>query len=222
MNISISHISKRFKNPDGGDLEILKDLSIELKSGSVLRLKGASGSGKTTFMNIISGLILPDCGKVVAKDIEITALKESERDKFRAENIGYVFQTFNLLSPYTVIENIYAPLAFAGKLPKDHRSKALEILKEVGLAGLEERMPYRLSVGQRQRVSVARVLFANPSLILADEPTASLDAVSAKTVYDSIMKCKNDGSTIIFASHDRIFDDFKTDHVFDFETGRLS
>lgn len=222
MNLVLQNISKKFKNPDGGDLEILKDLSMELKSGSVLRLKGPSGSGKTTFMNIVSGLILPDSGKVMAKNIEITALNEGARDKFRAENIGYIFQTFNLLSPFTVIENVYAPLAFAGKLPKDHNAKALEILKNVGLAGLEERMPYRLSVGQRQRVSVARVLFANPSLILADEPTASLDAVSAKTVFDSIKKCQENGVTVILASHDRIFDNFPSDLVFDLENGRIS
>ncbi|HNW82587.1 MAG TPA: ABC transporter ATP-binding protein [bacterium] len=221
MNLVLQNISKKFKNPDGGDLEILKDLSIDLKSGSVLRLKGPSGSGKTTFMNIVSGLILPDSGSILADKIEITRLSEGDRDRFRAENIGYIFQTFNLLSPFSVIENIYAPLAFAGKLPADYKLKALEILKEVGLGGLENRMPYHLSVGQRQRVSVARVLFANPSLILADEPTASLDAVSAKTVFDSITKCRKNGATVVLASHDRIFDDFKADLVYDFENGRI-
>lgn len=222
MDLILKNVSKSFRASDGGEIKVIKDLSLELKSGSILRLKGASGSGKTTFMNIVSGLILPDSGNVLAKGVEITALNESARDSFRARNIGYIFQTFNLLSPFSVIENVYAPLAFAGKLPSDHRSKALEILKEVGLSGLEDRMPYHLSVGQRQRVSVARVIFANPSLILADEPTASLDAVSAKTVFDSIEKCNKNGVTVILASHDRIFDDLKTDLVFDLENGRIS
>ena len=222
MDLILKNVSKSFRASDGGEIKVIKDFSLELKSGSILRLKGASGSGKTTFMNIVSGLILPDSGNVLAEGVEITALNESARDSFRARNIGYIFQTFNLLSPFSVIENVYAPLAFAGKLPQDHRSKALEILKEVGLSGLEDRMPYRLSVGQRQRVSVARVLFANPSLILADEPTASLDAVSAKTVFDSIEKCNKNGATVILASHDRIFDDLKADFVYDLENGRKS
>lgn len=222
MNLTVSNVSKSFKTPHKDELKVLKDVSLNLENGSVLRLKGPSGSGKTTFMNIVSGLILPDAGSIFADKTEITALGEGARDRFRAENIGYIFQTFNLLSPFSVIENVYAPLAFAGKLDSGYREKALEILKEVGLFGLEDRKPYHLSVGQRQRVSVARVLFANPSLILADEPTASLDAVSAKTVFDSILKCRKNGSTIIFASHDRIFDDFSSDLVFDFEKGSLS
>lgn len=222
MDLILKNVFKSFRASDGGDIKVIKDLSLDLKSGSILRLKGASGSGKTTFMNIVSGLILPDSGNVLAKGVEITALNESARDLFRARNIGYIFQTFNLLSPFSVIENVYAPLAFSGTLPKDHKAKALDILKEVGLSGLEDRMPYHLSVGQRQRVSVARVLFANPSLILADEPTASLDAVSAKTVFDSIEKCNKNGATVILASHDRIFDDLKADLVYDLENGRKS
>ena len=201
---------------------MIKDLSLELKSGAVLRLKGASGSGKTTLMNIVSGLILPDSGTVRADGLEITAMSETGRDMFRAENAGYIFQTFNLLSPFSVVENVYAPLAFAGKLPEKYKEKAISVLNVVGLSGLEDRRIYHLSVGQRQRVCVARVLFMEPKIILADEPTASLDAESAKTVYNSIEKCKNNGSTIIFASHDRLFDDFKTDITLDLETGRVS
>ena len=222
MDIILKNVSRSYQGYDGSKVEVIKDLSLEIKKGSVLRLKGPSGSGKTTLMNIISGLTLPDSGSVTVKGVDISSFNESKRDAFRAQNIGYIFQTFNLLSPFSVIENVYAPLAFAGKLPQDYKSKAIEILKEVGLAGLENRKPYHLSVGQRQRVSVARVLFLKPAVILADEPTASLDTESAKTVYDSINKCRNNGSTIVLASHDRTFDDFKADTVLDLETGRVS
>jgi ABC-type lipoprotein export system ATPase subunit len=222
MEVILKGISKGYKNATGESFAVIKDLNLELKSGAVLRLKGASGSGKTTLMNIVSGLILPDSGTVKAGDFEITAMSETGRDRFRAENTGYIFQTFNLLSPFSVIENVYAPLAFAGELPEKFEEKAIAVLNEVGLAGLEKRKIYHLSVGQRQRVCVARVLFSNPRIILADEPTASLDTESAKTVYRSIEKCRNNGSTIIFASHDRIFDDFNSDMVFDLETGRVS
>lgn len=222
MEVILKGISKSYKNPTGESFAVIKDLSLELKSGAVLRLKGASGSGKTTLMNIVSGLILPDSGTVRADGLEITAMSETGRDMFRAENAGYIFQTFNLLSPFSVVENVYAPLAFAGKLPEKYKEKAISVLNVVGLSGLEDRRIYHLSVGQRQRVCVARVLFMEPKIILADEPTASLDAESAKTVYNSIEKCKNNGSTIIFASHDRLFDDFKTDITLDLETGRVS
>lgn len=222
MDIILKNASRSYPGYDGSKVEVIKELSIEIRKGSVLRLTGPSGSGKTTLMNMISGLILPDSGSVIVKGVQISSLDESARDAFRAQNIGYIFQTFNLLSPFSVIENIYAPLAFAGKLPENYRQKALDILNEVGLSGLENRKPYHLSVGQRQRVSVARVLFLKPAVILADEPTASLDAVSAKTVYDSILKCSNNGSTIVLASHDRTFDDLPSDITYDLEKRRVS
>lgn len=221
MEVVLKGISKGYKNSSGERFDVIKNMSLELKSGSVLRLKGASGSGKTTLMNIVSGLILPDTGEVSADGKTITSMSETERDLFRAQNAGYIFQTFNLLSPFSVIENVYAPLAFAGRLPEKFEEKAIAVLNSVGLKGLEKRRIYHLSVGQRQRVCVARVLFMEPKIILADEPTASLDLESAKTVYNSIEKCRDNGSTVIFASHDRLFDNFKTDITFDLETGRV-
>lgn len=219
MEIILKEISKSYKNPDGRELPVIKDLSLELKSGSVLRLKGPSGSGKSTLLNMISGLILPDKGSVTLNGKVINSLKEGRRDNFRAENIGYIFQTFNLLSPFSVIENVYAPSAFAGTLKSGFETKALEILKEVGLVGHEKNMPFHLSVGQRQRVAVARVLFTEYPLILADEPTASLDRASSETVLESLIKCHAKGSTIVFASHDPAFDALKPDLIFDFEKG---
>lgn len=213
MNIKISGVSKSFKNSSGKMLEVIKNMSIEIPTSSVLKIEGASGSGKTTLMNVLSGLISPDKGKVEIGDIDLSTFSEGEKDRFRAENIGYIFQTFNLLSPFSVIENVYAPTAFSGKLKPGYKNKALEILKQVGLEGFEKSMPYHLSVGQRQRVAVARVLFSENKIILADEPTASLDKVSSKAVFDSLMKCREFGATIIFASHDQTFSELNPDQV---------
>jgi len=221
MNIKVNGVSKSFERPDGTNIDVLKKVDISLEKGEVLKLNGASGTGKSTLLNIISGLLLPDSGSVVINDTEVNSLKESQRDKFRAANVGYIFQTFNLLSPFNVMENVYAPSAFAGILKPGFKEKAIEILKEVGLEGHEKNMPFHLSVGQRQRVAVARVLFSQYPIILADEPTASLDKVSSETVLSSLKKCRDNGSTVIFASHDPIFDSLKPDKVFDLEKGGL-
>lgn len=219
MSISIKGVSKSFESLDGSKLDVLKSVEFSLEKGAVLKLNGASGSGKSTLLNIISGLLLPDSGSVNVNGAEVNSLSEGARDNFRAENIGYIFQTFNLLSPFNAMENVYAPSAFAGVLKPGFKEKAAEVLKEVGLEGHEKSMPFHLSVGQRQRVAVARVLFSQYPLILADEPTASLDKVSSQTVLNSLLKCRDNGSTIIFASHDPLFDSLKPDMVYDLEKG---
>jgi ABC-type lipoprotein export system ATPase subunit len=221
MNIEVKGVSKSFESPDGSRIDVLKNVGFSLEKGAVLKLNGASGTGKSTLLNIISGLLLPDSGSVVVNGTEVNSLKESQRDNFRAENVGYIFQTFNLLSPFNVMENVYAPSAFAGVLKPGFKEKTISILEDVGLKGHEKNMPFHLSVGQRQRVAVARVLFTEYPLILADEPTASLDKVSSETVLNSLLKCRDNGSTIIFASHDPLFDSLNPDMIFDLEKGGL-
>lgn len=220
--ISIKGLTKSFSDTNGKRNVIFEKVSFELHSGAVLRLSGASGSGKTTFMNVMSGLIKPDSGSVFFGNIDITTLKESEKDRFRAENIGYIFQTFNLLSPFSVLENLYAPLAFAGKLTKDYKEKALESLKKVGMKEFAEKKPYHLSVGQKQRAAVARVLFTDPPLVFADEPTASLDRNSSELVKNTLLELNKKGTTLVLTSHDPIFDDVKPDTDFNLETGKIS
>lgn len=220
--ISIKDLAKSFSDTNGKRNIIFEKVSFELNQGAVLRLSGASGSGKTTFMNVMSGLIKPDSGSVLFGNIDITNLSEGKKDRFRAENIGYIFQTFNLLSPFSVIENIYAPLAFAGKLSKDYKENALESLKKVEMDEFAAKMPYHLSVGQKQRVAVARVLFADPPLIFADEPTASLDRKSSELVKNTLLELNKKGTTLVLTSHDSIFDDIKPDIDFNLETGVLS
>lgn len=220
--ISIKDLAKSFSDTNGKRNVIFEKVSFELNQGAVLRLSGASGSGKTTFMNVMSGLIKPDSGSVLFGNIDITNLSEGKKDRFRAENIGYIFQTFNLLSPFSVLENVYAPLAFAGKLSKDYKDKALDSLDKVGMKEFSAKMPYHLSVGQKQRVAVARVLFADPPLVFADEPTASLDRNSSELVKNTLLELNKKGTTLVLTSHDSIFDDIRPDVDFNLETGALS
>ena len=220
--ISIKGLTKSFCDTNGKRNVIFEKVSFELNQGAVLRLSGASGSGKTTFMNVMSGLIKPDSGSVLFGNIDITNLSEGKKDRFRAENIGYIFQTFNLLSPFSVLENVYAPLAFAGKLSKDYKDKALDSLDKVGMKEFSAKMPYHLSVGQKQRVAVARVLFADPPLVFADEPTASLDRNSSELVKNTLLELNKKGTTLVLTSHDSIFDDIRPDVDFNLETGALS
>ncbi|MBR4531371.1 ABC transporter ATP-binding protein [bacterium] len=220
--ISIKDLAKSFSDTNGKRNVIFEKVSFELNQGAVLRLSGASGSGKTTFMNVMSGLIKPDSGSVLFGNIDITNLSEGKKDRFRAENIGYIFQTFNLLSPFSVLENVYAPLAFAGKLPENYKDKALDSLDKVGMKEFSAKMPYHLSVGQKQRVAVARVLFADPPLVFADEPTASLDRNSSELVKNTLLELNKKGTTLVLTSHDSIFDDIKPDIDFNLETGALS
>ena len=220
--ISVKNLAKSFANADGGKNTVFENVTFELKKGAVLRLSGASGSGKSTFMNVMSALIKPDSGSIFFGDTDITQLKESGKDRFRAENIGYIFQTFNLLSPFSVIENVCAPLAFAGKLPENYKDKALESLNKVGMKEFAAKKPYHLSVGQKQRVAVARVLFADPPLVFADEPTASLDRNSSELVKKILLELNKNGTTLVLTSHDSIFDDVKPDIDFNLETGVLS
>ncbi|MBQ4437660.1 ABC transporter ATP-binding protein [bacterium] len=220
--ISIKNLTKSFKNTDGGKNTIFENVTFELNSGAILRLSGASGSGKTTFMNVMSGLIKPDSGSIFFGNIDITSLDEGGKDRFRAENIGYIFQTFNLLSPFSVIENVYAPLAFAGKLPENYKDKVLDSLDKVGMKDFAAKKPYHLSVGQKQRVAAARVLFADPPLVFADEPTASLDRNSSELVKNTLLELNKKGTTLVLTSHDSIFDDVKPDIDFNLETGVLS
>lgn len=220
--ISIKNLTKSFQNAEGGKNTIFENVTFELNSGAILRLSGASGSGKTTFMNVMSGLIKPDSGSIFFGNIDITSLDEGGKDRFRAENIGYIFQTFNLLSPFSVIENVYAPLAFAGKLPENYKDKVLDSLDKVGMKEFAAKKPYHLSVGQKQRVAAARVLFADPPLVFADEPTASLDRNSSELVKNTLLELNKKGTTLVLTSHDSIFDDVKPDIDFNLETGVLS
>lgn len=221
MEVVLNNISVSYKGVDGKVNNVIEDMSMSLKKGSLFYLKGGSGSGKSTFLNVVSGLIVPQKGEVLISGTDVSLLNEHKKDMFRANNIGYIFQTFNLLAPLNVLENVCFPAIITGKHKSADNSKAKEILDELGLKGYYSKPVYHLSVGQRQRVAIARVLFSDYSLILADEPTASLDKTSAEIVKESLLKLNRNGATVIIASHDSTFDFHSGDVVYDFEKRRF-
>jgi putative ABC transport system ATP-binding protein len=182
-------------------------LAIEswaLAEGDQLLLRGVSGSGKTTLFNILAGLLRPTTGAVYYDSRSLYALPEEARDRFRARQIGYVFQTHQLIGALTALDNVIMPMAFARILPPSAwRRRGLELLAQVGLADFAKYPPRKLSTGQRLRVAIARALVNDPRLLLADEPTAALDEVSGASVMDLLQEtCQANNAILIVASHD--------------------
>lgn len=199
--LEIKNIIKSFRLPTGEQTPVLNIPSFILQDKEQSAVYGKSGSGKSTFLNIISGILKPDSGNVYINNTDITALPESKRDKFRAENIGFVFQTFNLLQGFSALENVLLGMTFTGKTNK---KKAIEILEYVGLKDKLKNKPSELSVGEQQRVAIARAVINNPELILADEPTANLDSKNSENVIELIKKiCKEKNISLIVVSHDK-------------------
>ncbi len=172
-----------------------------LAAGEQLALRGESGSGKTTFLNLVAGILAADAGRVTIDGADMTALGEAQRDRLRAEKLGYIFQTFNLLQGYTVLENVVLGMSF-GPRGAD-RAHAREILGRVGLAHRLEHFPRQLSTGQQQRVAVARALANRPKLVLADEPTGNLDRKHSGEALKLIREvCREQGAALLLVSHD--------------------
>ncbi|MCB0340265.1 MAG: ABC transporter ATP-binding protein, partial [Bdellovibrionales bacterium] len=182
-----------------GSVEVraLRDVSVEIDRGEFLSLHGPSGSGKTTLLNLIGGLDQPTSGTIEYDEIEITKLSKSELAKLRLEKLGFIFQSYNLIPVLSARENVEFVLQLQGVPGKERFERAMEILKAVGLDGLSNRRPAELSGGQQQRVAVARAMVTNPTLILADEPTANLDSSTATKLLE-LMKQLNDERKITF------------------------
>lgn len=180
------------------------DVSLEVERGSFLVVIGPSGAGKTTLLNIISGIVCPDHGDVIVLGRNIGKMGVVQRTRFRAENIGYVFQDYALIEELTVLENVVLPGLIAKKKSKRELFKrALELLELVGLKGYEERFPRELSGGEQQRVAIARALINDPRIILADEPTSNLDTETGREIVNLIYELSKDrGKTTIIATHD--------------------
>jgi putative ABC transport system ATP-binding protein len=198
--LSIHDLVKSYPAPAGGRVEVLRVPDLELKPGQQVALRGESGLGKTTLLHLIAGILEPDSGRVVVGGTQVTGGSEAQRDRFRAERLGYIFQTFNLLQGLTALENVVLGLAF-GK--GADRAEGLAALERVGLAHRAHYFPRQLSTGQQQRVAVARALANHPCLILADEPTGNLDAAHGRKVIDLLRGAAADlGSALLVASHD--------------------
>jgi len=198
----VENVVKSFRLPDGSRLPILNVPHFAAGKAEQLALVGQSGGGKTTLLHVIAGITRPDSGSVEIDGTRITALAEAGRDRFRARNIGYVFQTFNLLPGFTALENVLLGMSFVGGRADETRARKL--LERVGLAERLHHKPAMLSVGEQQRTAVARALANQPKLLLADEPTASVDARHQQQVLDLIRRtCREDGVTLILVTHSR-------------------
>ena len=189
----------------GRAVTVLDIPRLAIAAGSSVGLFGPSGSGKTTLLNIITGILTPSRGTVVVDGVDLASLSAAQRDRFRAERIGYVFQTFNLIPPLTALENVLLPMGFASRIPKHHRrSRAQELLERVELGHRLSHKPAELSHGEQQRVGIARALANRPQLIVADEPTASLEPGLTQTIARLLVSvCREEHATLLVASHDR-------------------
>jgi len=202
--VTLHGVKKAFPLGNGRTLDALNIEHWAVSAGSCTVLTGPSGSGKTTLLNLIAGVSLPTAGTIAVHDTDISVLPEPRRDRFRAQHIGYVFQTFNLLSAFTALENVMLSMMFADAIPKpEQRRRAGEILARLGLAARLSHKPQQLSRGEQQRVAIARALANRPPLILADEPCASLDASTAREVLDELLSvCREAGTTLLVVSHE--------------------
>jgi ABC-type lipoprotein export system ATPase subunit len=199
--LAVHALKKSFVTPEGVRSPVVEVAEFSLGAGEQVALRGESGSGKTTFLNLIAGILAADAGKIMIDGVEMTALGEAGRDKLRAAKIGYIFQTFNLLQGCTVLENVMLGMAFGpGGADKE---RARGILKRVGLEARTEHFPRQLSTGQQQRVAVARALVNRPKLVLADEPTGNLDRRNSVEALTLIREtCRESGAALLLVSHD--------------------
>jgi putative ABC transport system ATP-binding protein len=187
---------------DGYAIRPLDELSFEARSGELVVLLGPSGCGKTTLLSCLGGILTPTSGTISLGATDVTSLARSELDAYRREQIGFVFQAFNLIPSLTARENIAVPLTLTGHGRKESFDRADELLEQVGLADRANHLPNKLSGGQMQRVAVARGLGHNPPLLLADEPTANLDHIQAEAIIRLLQSLRDDGRMIVVSTHD--------------------
>lgn len=198
--LEIANLKKRYRAPDGTSANVVDVPAFSLDSAEQRALRGESGSGKTTFLNLIAGILAPDDGVITIDGDNMTAQSESSRDRLRATRLGYVFQTFNLLQGYTALENVELAMMFGRGV--DH-AFARRLLETVGMSDRLHYRPAQLSVGQQQRVAVARALANHPQLVLADEPTGNLDAENARSSLALLRElCASNGAALLLVSHD--------------------
>lgn len=198
--LNIQGLTKSFSAPDGRQSIIVDVPAFSLGAGEQLALRGESGSGKTTFLHLIAGILAADAGRIEIDGTDMAALGESKRDRLRAEKLGYIFQTFNLLQGYTVLENVLLGMSFGSGVD---RAQARTTLERVGLGDRLAHYPRQLSTGQQQRVAVARALVNRPKLVLADEPTGNLDRRNATEALALVREtCRETGAALLLVSHD--------------------
>ena len=199
--IRLENITKTYEK-HGQTLRALADVSLHVPKGDFLAITGPSGSGKTTLMNILGCLDRPTAGKYLLEGTTVEGLGGAAAADIRNRKIGFIFQSFNLIGSMSALENVELPLVLRGKSRKIRRQKALEALARVGLQDRAGHRPAELSGGQQQRVAIARVLAAQPPLILADEPTGNLDGVTSREILSILRQLHQEGQTIVMITHD--------------------
>jgi len=201
--VELLHVRKTYREGDS-ERVVLDDVSVAIEPGQIAVLVGRSGSGKSTLLNLIAGIDRPTAGRVVVDGTDLTALDEDARTRFRRRRIGFVFQFFNLIPLLTIEENLLLPLELNGVSAAAGAARARSLLERVGLGGRGGSLPDRLSGGEQQRVAIARALVHDPALILADEPTGTLDAETATTVLALLDGLAREaGKTVVMVTHSR-------------------
>ena len=202
--IKVEKVSRNYKTGESV-VRALRQVSLEIQDGEFLSIAGPSGSGKTTLLNLIGCIDAIDDGEISINGQKVSTMNKEEKTSFRRQNLGFIFQTYNLIPVLSAYENVSFVLSLLDVPEAEVRQRTYEILKEVGLEGMENRRPSRLSGGQKQRIAIARALVKRPQIILADEPTANLDSKTGEEIL-KLMKRMNEkfGTTFIFSTHDKI------------------
>ena len=203
MNIlEVSGVKKIYTTRFGGNkVEALKNVSFSVEQGEYVAIMGESGSGKTTLLNILAALDKPTAGRIILDGQDLGTVKESNIASFRRDNLGFVFQEFNLLDTFTLEDNIYLPLVLAGKSHREMQEKLKPIAAQLGIADLLKKYPYEVSGGQKQRAAVARAIITEPKLVLADEPTGALDSKATDELLRLFSRINENGHTILMVTH---------------------
>ncbi len=215
--IQVNDIHKSF-----GDLEVLKGVNLKVEKGEIVAIVGKSGVGKTTLLQLIGTLDRPTSGKVLIDDTDVFALNDTQLAAFRNRHIGFIFQFHQLLPEFTALENVCIPAMIARQKEADYKPRAEQLLRELGLAERMNHKPNELSGGEKQRVAAARALMMQPTIILADEPTGSLDEKNKKELSDLLLKLRKEyGQTILLVTHDKELANI-ADRVIEIVDGKIS
>lgn len=200
--LDVHNIKKIYTTRFGGNqVQALKDVTFSVEKGEFVAIMGESGSGKTTLLNILAALDRPTSGEVILGEKSLSSIKEKEISAFRRENLGFVFQDFNLLDTFSLMDNIFLPLVLSGKSYEEMNRRLLPLAKKLGIGEILKKFPYEVSGGQKQRAAVARALITNPQLILADEPTGALDSRASSELLSLFGEINRSGQTILMVTH---------------------
>jgi len=205
--LKLINVSKTYQL-DGVSIRALQSASLEIKQGEFIAIMGPSGSGKSTLMHLAGCLDTPTSGKVFLRGKDISHFSEEKLAQIRNEEIGFVFQSFNLIPRVSAINNVALPLIYAGKKDKERKKRARQVLKQVGLAEREDHLPNQLSGGEQQRVAIARALVNRSNLVFADEPTGNLDTKSGEEIMKIFVSLNKKGHTVIVVTHEQEIADY--------------